>query len=108
MVMVFLANLVLLVAAIADCLGGEREPRRWSRGVWVALILIFPIVGGVAWFLAGRPLRQEAGRDPGPSGRTGQNWRPRNRPTPPSAAPDDDPEFLRDLERRLREEKDDR
>lgn len=98
-ILVFLAHLALLIAAVADCLGGERNPRRLTRVLWVAIIVLVPIAGSITWFLGGRP-RPEG--DPAGGGRT-----PRNRPSPPSA-PDDDAEFLRDLERRLREDNDDR
>ncbi|MGH8878691.1 MAG: PLD nuclease N-terminal domain-containing protein, partial [Stackebrandtia sp.] len=81
MVFVFLAHLGLAVAAIADCLGGEEAPRRYNRPVWVAAIVALPIAGPAAWFLAGRHRPQ------------------RGRPSPrPGVAPDDDPDFLRDLE----------
>lgn len=82
-----LVTLALYIAAIADCLGGEHEPRRFNRRAWVAIILL-PIAGGIAWFVSGRPRPAKQGR-----GR-------------PSTAPDDDPDFLRDLERRLRDDKD--
>lgn len=84
-----LVALALVIAAIADCLGGENEPRRLTRRLWAAIILLLPIVGPIAWFTSGRPRSAER--------------RPRPRP---KLAPDDDPEFLRDLERRLREEED--
>lgn len=84
-----LVALAIYIAAIADCLGGEHEPRRFSRRLWVAVILLLPIIGGVLWFLTGRPRPRKPGQK-----------RPR------TGAPDDDPDFLADLERRLREDKD--
>lgn len=105
LVLVFLANLVLLILSVADCLGGEREPRRLRRSTWVLLILLFPIVGAIMWFVTGRPRSESTGRKPSVGGQT---WLPGNRPSRPSTAPDDDPDFLRDLERRLREDNDDR
>lgn len=94
-IFVFLANLVLLIAAVADCLGGESKPRRAPRGVWVAFIVLVPIVGGIMWFTSGRPRRHPGG---------GTRPAPGRRPNPSPLAPDDDPEFLADLERRLRED----
>ena len=33
----------------------EDEVRNLAKGFWVLLVLFFPIIGGVAWFVAGRP-----------------------------------------------------
>jgi hypothetical protein len=72
----------------------------------VFIILLFSPVGGIAWFVAGRPDRTAA------TARAG-TWRPGNgfpeseRP-PREVPPDDDPEFLRRLDTRNRQEDDDR
>ena len=89
----FLAHLVLLIAAVADCLGGEEQPRRFGRALWVLIIVLLPVAGGALWFTHGRPRR--------PGGNSGPT---RRRPGPTPVAPDDDPEFLADLERRLRDQ----
>ncbi|CAM3212020.1 PLD nuclease N-terminal domain-containing protein [Stackebrandtia soli] len=86
-------HLALLIAALADCLGGDKSPRRLSRGMWTTIIIVVPVIGAIAWFTTGRP------RPNGTS--TG-----RGRPVTPPRAPDDDPDFLRDLERKIREDKD--
>jgi hypothetical protein len=89
-----LADLALLVVALIDCLSVEEgQIRALPRVVWVFIILLFSPVGGIAWFVAGRPAR--------PSARA-TAWRPgagipeAERP-PRELAPDDDPEFLRRL-----------
>lgn len=94
-----LADLALLVIALIDCLSSEEhEIRALPRLAWAFIILLFSPVGGIAWFVAGRPKRAA------PSGQGG--WRPssgfpaRARPRP--VAPDDDPEFLRNLGARAR------
>lgn len=94
----FLAHLALVIAALADCLGGEHAPRKLSRAWWVLIILLLPVAGGILWFAFGRarPPRQA-----GP-GKPGNSRGPRN-PNGP-IAPDDDPDFLRDIDRRLRDE----
>jgi hypothetical protein len=85
--------MVLVVYALLDCL---RRPGDQVRGLpkvaWVAVILLLPVIGALAWLLAGR------GR--GPAG-------PPRRPERP-VAPDDDPDFLWRLEqeRRRREKRD--
>ncbi|MFC3491737.1 PLD nuclease N-terminal domain-containing protein [Glycomyces rhizosphaerae] len=99
-VFLVLAHLALVIAAVADCLGGEHAPRKLTRAWWVLIIAAVPIAGGILWFTVGRakPPRPQ----PGP-GRN--NAGPRNPKGP--VAPDDDPDFLRDIDRRLRDDKED-
>ena len=87
---VFLAavQLVLLILALISCLSAERV-RALPRALWVVLILLLPILGPVAYFLAGRPVPG------GPDGSPARPLGPRPRPRPTS--PDDDAEFLRTL-----------
>ena len=95
----FLAHLALVIAALADCLGGEHAPRKLSRAWWVPIILLLPVVGGILWFAVGRarPPRPKPG-----AGRGGSAGGPRSPRGP--VAPDDDPDFLRDIDRRLRDD----
>jgi len=51
--------------------------RNLPRGVWLLIVVVLPILGGLIWMLAGRPKRS------------------RHHKT--SAAPDDDPKFLAKL-----------
>jgi hypothetical protein len=94
-VLFLLADIALLVLALVDCLttpGGQM--RALSKPLWVLLILLFSPIGSISWFIAGRP------REPHPAGvLTRANRRPH------VVAPDDDPEFLRDLSRSLDEER---
>ena len=82
----FLLMLALIAIAMISVLSAERgEVRRLPRGVWVAIILLLPVVGAALYLWLGRPAR-----------------RPRLRATtaeasPRPLAPDDDPEFLRRL-----------
>jgi hypothetical protein len=85
-----LVDLAVLVVALIDCLSTEGEIRALPRAVWVFVILLFPPLGPLAWFVAGRPLRVV---EPAPLA------------TPPRAvAPDDDPEFLKQVDTRRRQE----
>ena len=82
---------VLLLAFTVWCLvslvqapdGAVRNLPRWA---WVVLVLLFPLVGGLAYVVAGRPLATADGPG-GPD--------PRRRPTP--RGPDDDEDFLKGL-----------
>lgn len=84
-----LALLILAVTvyAIVDCAQADARTRRnvplW---VWVALILLLPGIGAIIWLVLSRLVAP-----PPPV--------TRDRPL----APDDDPEFLRELERRSRQ-----
>ena len=72
--------LVLLILALISSLSADRV-RNLPRAIWVALILLIPIAGPIAYFTAGRPLN--AARRP-----------TARRPT----SPDDDAEFLRSVD----------
>ncbi|MGC4805217.1 PLD nuclease N-terminal domain-containing protein [Micromonospora sp. DT233] len=98
----FLAQFVLAVCALISCLSAEEgQIRALPRIAWVLIILFFPLVGSIAWFVAGR--------EPGARGRvgtrpTGIGRTERRRPV----APDDDPDFLSALDERSRAEQRDR
>jgi hypothetical protein len=67
-----------MVYSLVDCAMTNRARIRGPRKiVWILLILVLPVLGGVLWFLIGR-------------GKVG-------RPAPRTLAPDDDPAFLRRL-----------
>ena len=72
-----------------------RSVRVLPKWIWVILCVLVAPVGGILYLTLGRPL--------GPDENPASASKPR-----PSAnrAPDDDPEFLRNLARRLRDEKD--
>lgn len=75
--------IVLAVYALVDCaLADANRVRGPRRAVWAAIILLLPVVGPVAWLVGGRP-------------RSGPRRPPR--PVTPPLAPDDDPEFLRQM-----------
>jgi hypothetical protein len=86
----WLLTIAVTLYAVVDCIQtDDAQVRGLPKLLWLLLILLFPIVGSIAWFIAGRPQRGTAGR--GPAGR-GPSHRP-----PPPRGPDDDPDFLRRL-----------
>ncbi|MGC4984845.1 PLD nuclease N-terminal domain-containing protein [Streptomyces sp. DT193] len=88
----FLLVLALWIYAFIDCLNTpEEEVRGLPKVVWVIIILLFGevLVGPVAWLVAGRNRRGQAG------GSTPSEWH-RNHRTQ-FVAPDDNPEFLNSL-----------
>jgi hypothetical protein len=92
-VLLFLVQIVLAVCALISCLSAEAgQVRALPRIVWVLIILLFPLVGSIAWFVAGREPGPGRPRTPWP---VGDGFAQREQPRP--AAPDDDPEFLRSI-----------
>ena len=86
----FLLEMALLVYCLIDCIQTD-VPRNLSKTTWVFVIILLPIVGGVAWLVAGRPEHTPRRQVPWPSTRTAgfpEYERPRR------TSPDDDPEFL--------------
>jgi hypothetical protein len=70
------AALVFYIYSVADCALFDRlRVRGLPKAVWLLIIILFPVIGGILWFLIGRGRRNAA------IGRR-------------VIAPDDDPEFL--------------
>jgi hypothetical protein len=88
-------ELGLLVFCLIECIQTPAEDtRNLAKPWWILLILLIPLVGSIAWLVAGRPVRRH-GSVPWPAGRTAgypEYERPRR-----STAPDDDSDFLREL-----------
>ncbi|MDP5227529.1 MULTISPECIES: PLDc N-terminal domain-containing protein [Arthrobacter] len=92
---------VLLVAvwiyAIIDCIRSEPdEVRGVPKGVWIVVLILLPLIGAVLWFALGRPRISAASA----GGRPAQNRGPAAGSGP--VGPDDDPQFLRNLEQQRR------
>ena len=104
--------LALALFALIDCLArDEDEIRALPKVLWVLVILLFPLLGSVVWFIAGRPHGAALpgaglGSGSGSAASTGeQRFNPFGRGSggPKRAlAPDDDPEFLRRLDEQRR------
>jgi|SRR5690606_4991308 len=92
-VLLSLASVLLAALALISCLSVEDKStiRGLPRFAWVLAILLLPLAGPAAWFLAGRPVRP---------GRSRFGWSVPGWSEPPRPkAPDDDPDFLRSLGR---------
>jgi hypothetical protein len=86
-VLLYGAVFVVVLYAFIDVLQTQSaRVRTLPKWLWALLVVIVPVLGAVAWFLLGRP-----GRDDAAGGRRGLG---RGGPV----APDDDPTFLRELE----------
>ncbi|MCB5178943.1 PLD nuclease N-terminal domain-containing protein [Streptomyces antimicrobicus] len=88
----FLLIIALTIYAFIDCLNTpEDEVKHLPKVVWVIIILLFSIVGPVVWLFAGKQ-RSLAGGGFGTGGGRARRTR--------WVAPDDNPDFLRSLDRR--------
>ena len=86
-VVLAVAVLAIYVYGLVDVIRTDgRLTRGISKPAWIVVVVVLPVVGAVLWLLIGRP----RGSRPGP-----QDY---SRPT----SPDDDPDFLRNLETRRR------
>ena len=89
----FIAGLIMVIFALISCLSAEEdEVRGLPRILWVLIILLFPLLGSITYFVAGRPQRA-----------TGSIWRvgsgfPEYARPKRVLAPDDDPEFLKSID----------
>ena len=94
-VLPFALDLALLVFCLIDCIQSDPAAvRNLSKTAWIVLILLFPLAGGVAWLVVGRPVSSGTRRVPWPATTTA-GFPEYERPRP--AAPDDDATFLANL-----------
>lgn len=99
----------LTLYALLDCARTPEEslPARMPKFLWIMLIVVFPAVGPIAWIIVSRvKAAEERGGYVEPtvwSSREGTTFRRPERARP--MAPDDDLEFLRDLEQDIRRRK---
>ncbi|MEO3777113.1 PLD nuclease N-terminal domain-containing protein [Micromonospora sp. B11E3] len=104
-VLLFLVQIVLAVSALISCLSADEDRiRALPRIVWVLVILLFPLLGSIAWFLAGREPDPARPRPARPAGGTPTGGAPAGRDRRRPVAPDDDPEFLESLAERSRQQ----
>lgn len=92
-------TVVLTVFAVVDAAVADRtRVRGLPRPAWFIVIIFIPLVGALLWFFVGRPRRTDAGR---PDQRRRQAGGSQRRPSSRPSGPDDDPDFLRRLQRDL-------
>ncbi len=99
-----LVEVVLLVYCVLNVITTpEGEVRNLPKLLWLLLVVILPLVGGIAWLVAGRP--QGPARSMPYKGSPGAPPR-RDRPgrAQPSR-PDDDEAFLRGLRERAEQQR---
>lgn len=93
--LLILIPVAITVYALIDAISAPRDQvRSLPKALWIFLIVILWIGGAVLWFFFGRP--QRSASDGGNGGGGGVS-RPQG--------PDDDPDFLADLEWKQRKDK---
>ncbi len=95
----FAASLALALWCLVDLLPREdSEVQGLPKVAWVVVLLLFPLLGGLAYLLAGRSPQAR----PGSPRRSRPTPRPAGAPpVPPARGPEDDPEFQAQLRRRV-------
>ncbi|MBM6399912.1 PLD nuclease N-terminal domain-containing protein [Phycicoccus sonneratiae] len=100
----YVLSLALTVYCLIDCLQtDEVVVRNLPKIAWVMLVLLFPVVGPVAWLVAGRPDRDSARQYMTQQERWEADYRRRERDKEvrerrqPPRGPDDDPDFLKGI-----------
>ena len=90
-ILLVVAALAVTIFAVADWASRSRTwtPGRINRWVWLAVIVLLPIIGPLAWIITGLVTRAEGG---GPA--------PQAAP-PRVSRPDDDPTAISDLADRI-------
>jgi hypothetical protein len=101
-----LLELILLVYCVLNVITTpEDQVRNLPKLLWLFLVVFLPLVGGIAWLVAGRPV---GGTRPGGlpyKGNTGR-FPEYERPGRATAnSPDDDEAFLRGLRERAEEQR---
>lgn len=100
------AYFVFFLYVLLDVVLSEQaDVRNLPKLLWVLVVLVVPLAGGIAWLVAGRPERGTiAPGGAGPPGRRPDRNAPtRGRRARPPLGPDDDPDFLRRIDEQLRD-----
>lgn len=100
-----LAQLCLVIYCVLNIVTTpDDQVRHLPKLLWLLLVLLFPVVGGVAWLVAGRP--QGPARSVPYKGNSGRIPPEYDRPGRATAfSPEDDEAFLRGLRERAEEQR---
>ncbi|MFF7586873.1 PLD nuclease N-terminal domain-containing protein [Kitasatospora purpeofusca] len=103
-ILTFVLPLALWVWAFIDCLTTpEDEVKHLPKVVWVIIVLLFPLVGSIAWLVAGK---QRGALRTAPAGGGADDPAHATRRDGRPLAPDDNPEFLASLKKHNNEHED--
>ncbi len=99
-----LLTLGLWIFCLIDAIStDEGSVRNLGKVLWIVLIIFLPLVGSIAWLVAGRP---QPGAPMPYKGNYGPVVSDRDRPVRhPSSSPDDDEDFQRKFRERAEEQR---
>jgi hypothetical protein len=98
-----LVEIALLVYCVLNVITTpDDQVRNLPKLLWLLLVVVVPLVGGIAWLVAGRPQGPSRSLPPKGQGRPSAPGRPA-RAT--ASAPDDDEDFLRGLRERAEQQR---
>jgi hypothetical protein len=93
-----LLEIGLLIFCLIDVIQSPGdEVRGLSKGWWAVLVIVLPFAGGIAWLVAGRP-NQKANTNGWRMGAGFPEHERTRRSAPAPKGPDDDPDFLRQIQ----------
>ncbi len=99
-VLPYLVEIALLVFCLVDCIQSPPHlVRNLEKGWWIVIIILLPLIGGIAWLVAGRPVRTSAGGQ----WRIGSGFPADERPRTAHKRNEDDPAFMAEMARIDRE-----
>ena len=99
-----LVEIVLLVYCVLNIVTTpEGEVRNLPKLLWLLLVVVLPLVGGIAWLIAGRP--QGPARSLPYKGNAGAPTAQPRRAPATAPRPDDDEAFLRGLRERAEQQR---
>ncbi len=100
-----IVEVVLLVFCLIDCIQTDELLIRNlpSKVIWILLIILLPILGSVAWLVAGRPWQPQPGRNVAWRSTSTAGYPDYERPAAASNTGDIDERLRRDQERVDRE-----
>jgi hypothetical protein len=102
-----LLELILLVYCVLNVITTpEHQVRNLPKLLWLFLVIVLPLIGGIAWLVAGRPISGQS--RPGGLPYKGNTGRFPEYERPGRAAaqnPEDDEAFLRNLRERAEEQR---
>lgn len=107
--MVRFAPLLLILVLEVFCLidvitSDDQRVRNMPKVVWALLILFFPLIGSIAWLVAGRPQKAAVGRSP--YERPASDFPEYDRPGRAAGlSPESDAEFLRKVRERAEDQR---
>jgi hypothetical protein len=103
--LVSVIGLVLWIFCIIDAIGAREDTvRNLPKLAWIFVVLLFPMVGSIAWLVAGRPQATERRLHPGE--RAQPEFPEYDRPGRAAAVdPEQDAEFLRQVRERAEEQR---